>query len=110
MRLFRAGRPASRNRLKAVDWIRHAARAGTLLLTAIASAAHGEPLSVKEFQDKLQAWKSEGKAPPPLTFEIEGRDSLEPIARGKHVRFIVDTAVTAERLKRKLAKAREAAK
>jgi hypothetical protein len=35
--------------------------------------AHGEPLSVKEFQDKLQGWRSEKKVPPPLTFEIEGR-------------------------------------
>jgi hypothetical protein len=47
-----------------------------VLLFAFASAAHGEPLSVKEFQDKLQTWKAEGKSPPPLTFEIEGRVSL----------------------------------
>jgi hypothetical protein len=44
-----------------------------LLLFASVSTAHGEPLSVKEFQDKLQGWKAEGKAPPPLTFEVEGR-------------------------------------
>ena len=44
-----------------------------LLLFAATSVAHGEPLSVKEFQDKLQGWRSERKAPPPLTFEIEGR-------------------------------------
>lgn len=47
-----------------------------VLLFAVASVAHGEPLSVKEFQDKLRNWKAEGKAPPPLPFEIEGRVSL----------------------------------
>jgi hypothetical protein len=49
---------------------------GGLVLFAAASVAQGEPLSVKEFQDKLQAWRAEGKSPPPLPFEVEGRVSL----------------------------------
>ncbi len=47
-----------------------------LLLLAFTSTARGEPLSAKEFQEKLQGWKAEGKAPPPLTFEVEGRVTL----------------------------------
>jgi hypothetical protein len=47
-----------------------------MLLVALTSVAYGEPLSVKEFQDKLQGWKAEGKSPPPLPFEVEGRVSL----------------------------------
>jgi len=40
-----------------------------------------------------------------VTFEIVARDSLDEIARGKHVRFVVDVKKTAERLKAKAAKA-----
>lgn len=43
-----------------------------------------------------------------VTFEIEARDSLDPVGRGRHTRFVVDTAQTAERLRRKAAKLREA--
>lgn len=39
------------------------------------------------------------------TFEVTARDPVEEVARGWHVRFIVDTARTAERLNRKAAKA-----
>jgi len=39
-----------------------------------------------------------------ITFEIIARDQLDEIARGKHVRFIVDVLKTAERLKAKAAK------
>lgn len=41
-----------------------------------------------------------------VTFEIEARDSLDLVGRGRHMRFIVDTATTAERLARKAAKLR----
>lgn len=41
-----------------------------------ASVAHAEPLSVKEFRDKLQGWMAAGKPPPPLTLEVEGRVSI----------------------------------
>lgn len=41
-----------------------------------------------------------------VTLEIEARDSLEPICRGKHSRFIVDVAKTTQRL---LAKGQKAA-
>ncbi|WP_284619105.1 thioesterase family protein [Aquabacterium humicola] len=41
-------------------------------------------------------------------FEIEGRDAVEPIVRGRHHRFIVDTAKTAQRLAGKAQKARQA--
>lgn len=44
-----------------------------------------------------------------VTFEVEGRDSIEPIVRGRHSRFIVDVAKTVQRLTAKAAKAREIA-
>lgn len=44
----------------------------------------------------------EGRA---VSFEISGRDPVDQIARGKHNRFVVDVAKTAERLKGKAAKA-----
>jgi predicted thioesterase len=40
-----------------------------------------------------------------VVFEIEGRDAIEPIVRGKHSRFVVDVAKTAQRLAAKAAKA-----
>ncbi|HEY5790643.1 MAG TPA: LysR family transcriptional regulator [Gammaproteobacteria bacterium] len=40
-----------------------------------------------------------------VSFEISARDNLEDVARGKHNRFVVDVAKTAERLKGKAAKA-----
>lgn len=40
-----------------------------------------------------------------VTFEITARDPVDEIARGKHVRFVVDVRKTAERLKAKAAKA-----
>ena len=33
-----------------------------------------------------------------VTLEVEARDNLEPICRGRHSRFIVDVAKTAQRL------------
>lgn len=44
----------------------------------------------------------EGRA---VTFEVEGRDAIEPIVRGRHARFVVDVAKTAQRLAAKAAKA-----
>ncbi|MDE2228727.1 MAG: LysR family transcriptional regulator [Alphaproteobacteria bacterium] len=41
-----------------------------------------------------------------VTLEIVARDPLDQIARGKHVRFVVDTEKTIERLKAKAAKAK----
>ena len=40
-----------------------------------------------------------------VSFEIAGRDSVEPICRGRHQRFIVDVATTEKRLAAKAAKA-----
>jgi len=40
-----------------------------------------------------------------VTFEIEGHDSVEPICRGRHARFIVDVAKTAQRLAAKAQRA-----
>lgn len=40
-----------------------------------------------------------------VTFEIEGRDSLEPICRGRHQRFVVDVKTTEGRLAAKAQKA-----
>ncbi len=40
-----------------------------------------------------------------VTFDVRARDAVEEVARGKHNRFVVDVAKTAERLKGKAAKA-----
>jgi len=47
----------------------------------------------------------EGRA---VQFEVEGRDAVEPIVRGKHSRFVVDIAKTAQRLAAKAEKAKTA--
>ena len=44
-----------------------------------------------------------------VTFEVEGRDAVEPIVRGRHARFVVDVAKTVQRLAAKAEKARAAA-
>jgi predicted thioesterase len=41
-----------------------------------------------------------------IVFEIVARDQLEEVARGKHARFMVNTAKTLERLKAKAEKAK----
>lgn len=43
-----------------------------------------------------------------VVFEVEGRDDVEPIVRGRHARFVVDVAKTAQRLAAKAAKAAKA--
>jgi predicted thioesterase len=40
-----------------------------------------------------------------VSFDVAARDKVEEVARGKHNRFVVDVAKTAERLKGKAAKA-----
>jgi predicted thioesterase len=40
-----------------------------------------------------------------VSFDVSARDEVEEVARGKHNRFVVDVAKTAERLKGKAAKA-----
>jgi fluoroacetyl-CoA thioesterase len=40
-----------------------------------------------------------------ITFEVTGRDGVDDICRGKHVRFIVDVAKTEQRLAAKAQKA-----
>jgi fluoroacetyl-CoA thioesterase len=44
-----------------------------------------------------------------VVFEVEGRDAVEPIVRGRHARFVVDVSKTAQRLAAKAEKARGAA-
>ncbi|MDX1592599.1 MAG: LysR family transcriptional regulator [Gammaproteobacteria bacterium] len=44
----------------------------------------------------------EGRA---VSFDVTARDNVEDVARGKHNRFVIDVAKTAERLKGKAAKA-----
>lgn len=39
-----------------------------------------------------------------VTLKVECSDACEPVARGEHMRFVVDTAKTAERLSAKAAK------
>jgi len=41
-----------------------------------------------------------------VSFEIAASDTVEPVAKGKHNRFVVDVAKTGERLAAKAAKAR----
>jgi predicted thioesterase len=43
-----------------------------------------------------------------VVFEVEGRDPVEPIVRGRHSRFVVDVAKTAQRLAAKAQKAKAA--
>ena len=43
-----------------------------------------------------------------VVFEVEGRDTVEPIVRGRHSRFVVDVAKTAQRLAAKAEKAKAA--
>ncbi|MBM3565262.1 MAG: LysR family transcriptional regulator [Alphaproteobacteria bacterium] len=43
-----------------------------------------------------------------VTFEIAARDSVEPIGRGRHIRFVADVNKTKERLAAKRAKAKTA--
>lgn len=40
-----------------------------------------------------------------VVFEVEGKDAVEPIVRGRHHRFVVDIAKTGQRLAAKAAKA-----
>jgi predicted thioesterase len=40
-----------------------------------------------------------------VTFEVEGRDTVDTICRGRHTRFVVDVASTKARLAAKAAKA-----
>ena len=40
-----------------------------------------------------------------VTLEVEGRDSVDPICRGKHQRFVVDVKTTEARLAAKAEKA-----
>ena len=40
-----------------------------------------------------------------VTFEVTGRDSVDDICRGKHMRFVVDVAKTEQRLAAKAQKA-----
>ena len=44
-----------------------------------------------------------------VSFEFTARDAIEEIARGRHNRYIVNIEKTAQRLKAKLAKAKELA-
>jgi fluoroacetyl-CoA thioesterase len=41
-----------------------------------------------------------------VTFEVTAKDSVEQVAHGRHTRFVVDVAKTAERLAAKAAKAK----
>ena len=41
-----------------------------------------------------------------VVFEVEGRDPVEPIVRGRHSRFVVDVAKTGQRLLAKAEKAK----
>ena len=57
----------------------------------------GMPVSIK-----VTIAEVKGRA---VTLEIEGRDSVEAICRGRHQRFVVDVKNTEARLAAKAAKA-----
>jgi fluoroacetyl-CoA thioesterase len=66
-------------------------------LDHLAASLQGMPV---ELEVELVALK--GRA---ATFSVQGRDSVEPICRATHQRFIVDVATTEQRLAAKAAKA-----
>jgi predicted thioesterase len=41
-----------------------------------------------------------------VTFDVQAKDALDPIGKGRHIRFVSDVAKTKERLKAKAAKAK----
>jgi fluoroacetyl-CoA thioesterase len=45
-----------------------------------------------------------------VTFEVSARDSVEQVAHGMHMRFVVNVEATADRIKRKRAKVQGAAR
>ena len=53
---------------------------------------------------QVKAVEVNGRA---VVFEVEGRDAVEPIVRGRHSRFVVDVAKTAQRLAAKAQKAKD---
>ena len=63
----------------------------------IAATLMGMPVELS-----LRIAELQGRA---VTFEFSGRDSVEPICRGRHMRFIVDVAKTEARLAAKAHKA-----
>lgn len=62
----------------------------------------GATLMGMEVTIKVTVSAVEGRA---VSFDIECHDNVEQVGRGKHSRFVVDVAKTAERLKGKAAKA-----
>ena len=66
----------------------------------------GATLLGKEVTLLVRVAEVNGRA---VVFEVEGRDAVEPIVRGRHARFVVDVAKTGQRLAAKTEKARAAA-
>ena len=69
-------------------------------LDHLAPTLMGMPVSIKVTVADIK-----GRA---VTLEIEGRDSVEAICRGRHQRFVVDVKTTEARLAAKAAKAAKA--
>jgi predicted thioesterase len=66
-------------------------------LDHLAATLMGMPVEIK-----VTVAEVKGRA---VTFDVSGRDSLEPICRGHHQRFVVDVKKTEERLAAKAQKA-----
>ena len=66
-------------------------------LDHLAATLQGMPV---ELEVELVAAKGRS-----VTFSVQGKDSVEPICRATHQRFIVDVATTEQRLAAKAAKA-----
>ena len=66
-------------------------------LDHLAATLQGMPV---ELEVELVAAKGRS-----VTFSVQGKDSIEPICRATHQRFIVDVATTEQRLAAKAAKA-----
>jgi predicted thioesterase len=66
-------------------------------LDHLAATLQGMPVELK-----VTVAEVKGRA---IAFEVEGKDALEPICRGRHQRFIVDLKTTESRLAAKAKKA-----
>ncbi|MBS0262651.1 MAG: hypothetical protein JSS02_11925 [Planctomycetes bacterium] len=66
----------SDGRLTGRGWFRHSTVWACGLLLFGVTPVWADPLSIKEFHDKLEAWKTSDKDPSALTLEVEGRVKL----------------------------------
>ena len=75
-----------------------------------AARVYATPMLVRDIEiacrDLLGKHLDAGEDSVGTRVEVEGRDAVEKVVRGKHSRFVVDVAKTAQRLAAKAEKAR----